>query len=201
LRDQVTTAEVEFGVGFAGGRVAVGRAADRGFTIVDRHRSLRDKRVDVGSRSVSGGVAARADWLGPALVPTTAVYLPTDVTFDIDDLPAGYSLGEGRASLRPAAFSGYRVTVGSAAANTVFGVMHASDEALSLRGGWLVPLDGQDGGRVAFFTNRKGRFIAEGVSHGRYAVILAGETEPVAEIRIPADQSGLIDVGAVDVGG
>ncbi|MBI1187612.1 MAG: hypothetical protein GC206_09855 [Alphaproteobacteria bacterium] len=197
LREQVTTADVEFGFGYAGGRAALGRAADRGFAIVDRHPTLSG-RVDVESRSY-GGVAARADWLGPALVPTYAAYQPTELSFSPARVPAGYSIGEGRAALRPAAFSGYRITVGSEASATVMGVLRLrSGEAVTLRGGWLNPVDGQEGGRVVFFTNREGRFVAEGLAPGRYDVVLAGQTRAIARISVSEDQTGLVDIGVVE---
>ncbi|MEQ1811006.1 MAG: hypothetical protein ABL889_13825 [Terricaulis sp.] len=201
-REEVSTANLNVGVGFADGRVAVGRAADRGFSIVDRHQTLGRRRVDVESRFFDG-VAARADWFGPALIPTTSPYQPDALNFVVDELPPGYSIGEGRVAIRPGAFSGYSITVGSAAANTIIGILlDGSGEPVALRGGWLAPIEG-DGERVPFFTNRSGRFVAEGAAYGTYAIFLAdgGSGQRVGEVEIQRGNEGYVSVGEIRITG
>jgi hypothetical protein len=50
---------------------------------------------------------------------------------------------------------------------------------------------------VIFFTNRNGRLAATQVAPGRYKVILAGETAPIAEITVPENANGYVDLGSV----
>ncbi|MNE29722.1 hypothetical protein D3C81_2184100 [compost metagenome] len=46
-----------------------------------------------------------------------------------------------------------------------------------------------------FFTNRGGRFVADGMAPGRYRLVVRGET--LGEFVIPANVEGVIDVGEI----
>lgn len=139
--EQVSQANVAFGVGFAGGRVAVGRPIPEGFVIVDRHKSIRSKRVDVRT-AFNVGAAARAGVFGPALVPTQTPYLVDLVTLEPEQLPVGFDVGRTRFQIEPGATSGYRITIGSDAVNTVIGtLLDRNGRPLTGRGGRLVSLD------------------------------------------------------------
>lgn len=199
--EQVTNVNVETGLGFAGGRFAVGRAADRGFVIVTRHPSLGLRRVDVAN-GVGGPVAARTGWFGPALAPLDVGYQPTLLEFETPNIPLGYDIGEGAVQIRPGALSGYKVMVGSDAANTVIGVLAFETGApVELKGGRLVSQDEPDREPALFFTNRAGRFVAEGLAFGFYAIFLVGSDEPVGYIQVNPKNPGIVDVGTVMIQG
>lgn len=199
--DQVTDVSARFGIGFAGGKLALGRDAGRGFVIVDTHRTLNKSDVVV-SDSFSLGAAAKSGALGPALVPVRRAYQPTTLTVDVENLPNGYDIGPGRYDILPGAASGYAITVGSAAANTVLGrIVDAEGQPLTYVSGTLEPISGEDAQSVQFFTNRTGRMAVLKVAPGRYRVMLSGQSTPIGEVVVPSDATGMVDIGELREGG
>ncbi len=197
---QTTDLSASFGIGFADGRLAIGRDAARGFVIVDRHRSLGNADVIV-SDSFSLNGTARTDALGPALVPVRRAYQPTTLEIDVPRLPTGYDIGPGRYDILPGAASGYSITIGSAASKTVLGrLINAGGEPLIFAAGTLEPVSGQPGESVQFFTNRTGRMAASRVTPGRYRIVLAGQSGSIGEINVPEDGEAVVNIGELRVG-
>ncbi|MET4697489.1 outer membrane usher protein [Constrictibacter sp. MBR-5] len=198
-QDETTTVRVRTGVGFSGGKVAVGRDPDRGFVIVAPHRTIADSDVSVTNR-FSRGETARTDWLGPALAAIGRPYQRDEFALVVADLPTGYDIGSGKLEVFPGARSGYVYTVGTAASNTVIGRLEDRAGApLSLISGDLVPLEGAEAEPGIFFTNRTGRFVAERLAPGRYALLQRGRSAPIGEITVPDDARGLVEVGTITV--
>lgn len=190
-----TDLAASFGIGYAGGKIAIGRDAARGFAIVDRHKTLRDAGVVV-SDSFSIGPSAKTGALGPALVPVRRAYQPSTMKIDVADLPVGYDIGPGRYDIAPGAASGYSITIGSAASNTVLGRLIDSDgKPMAFATGTLEPLSGEEAQPVQFFTNRTGRMAVLKVAPGRYRVILSGQSKSIGEVTVPEEAEGLVDVG------
>lgn len=195
MTQQSTDLSASFGVGFTDGKIAIGRDAARGFAIVDRHKTLRDAEVVV-SDSFSIGPTAKTGALGPALVPVRRAYQPSTLNIDIADLPIGYDIGPGRYDILPGAASGYSITIGSAASNTVLGrLVDDEGKPMAYATGTLEPLSGDDAQVVQFFTNRTGRMAVLKVAPGRYSVKLSGKTTSIGEITVPEEAEGLVDVG------
>jgi outer membrane usher protein len=195
MTQQSTDLAASFGIGFTDGKVAIGRDAARGFAIVDRHKTLRDAEVVV-SDSFSIGPTAKTGVLGPALVPVRRAYQPSTLNIDIADLPIGYDIGPGRYDILPGAASGYAITIGSAASNTVLGrLIDDAGNPMAYATGMLEPLAGSEAKAVQFFTNRTGRMAVLKVAPGRYRVILSGQTTSIGEITVPDEAEGLVDVG------
>lgn len=200
-RQQVTDLSASFGIGYAGGKVAWGREADQGFVIVDRHKTLHDSDVVV-SDSFSLGPAAKTGALGPALVPVRRSYQPSTLSIDVEDLPTGYDIGPGRYDIVPGAASGYAITVGSAASNTILGRLLDADGApMVYASGTLEPISGAEAQPAQFFTNRTGRMAVLKIAPGRYRVVLSGRSDAIGEITVPEDAEGLIDIGELRAGG
>lgn len=194
---QVTNAGLTFGVGFADGRVALGREADRGFVIVDKHRSLGDAVVVARNRS-SLGDSARTGALGPALVPLDRAYALDSVEVGVEGAPPGYDIGAGRIDILPGAASGYRMQIGSAASNTVIGViLDAEGQGVAFLAGTMTPLSGKEAVEAQFFTNRTGRLVAQHVAPGRYALTPFGATKSIGEVVVPDDATGTVNIGAL----
>lgn len=184
-----------FGIGYAGGKVALGRDADRGFTIVAAHPTLRDAQITAYD-NYTLGASARTGAFGPALVPTQRGYQPDAIKVTVDKLPPGYDIGAGRIDILPGAASGYVFEVGSAASNTVIGHIVAADGKPAVYvAGTLQPISGKDAKPVPFFTNRTGRMVAQKVAPGRYRVMLNGASAPLGEITVPTNPKGPVDIG------
>ena len=201
ISGNVSRYRVRTGIGFADGAVAVGRDPTLGFAILETHPTLEDRPVRARNRS-SEGDAARSSRLGPALVPLRQPYQTDTITIDVDDAPLGYDLGSGDFRLFPSARSGYRLMVGSDASNIVLGhLQNAEGEPLALATGRLELLDGAAAADepVLWFSNRTGRFVAEGVAAGRYAIHVDGKAEPIGTIEIPETTRGLFEAGTVVV--
>lgn len=198
---QVTNAGLTFGIGWADGRLALGREADRGFVVVDPHRTLGDAAVFASSRSTFGDTA-RSGALGPALVPLQRPYAFDSVEVRVEGAPPGYDIGPGRIDVVPGAASGYVMPIGSAASNTVIGrLVQADGEPAALVGGVLRPISGAEATERPFFTNRTGRLVAQQVAPGRYQVVVFGSDKPIGEIEVTEDATGMIDVGVLTSGG
>lgn len=201
VETQVTNAGVTFGIGWADGRLALGREADRGFVVVDPHPTLGDAAVFARSRSTFGDTA-RTGALGPALVPLQRPYAYDSVEVRVENAPSGYDIGAGRIDVVPGAASGYAMQIGSAASNTVLGrIVNTNGEGAALLGGILKPISGDEAVETPFFTNRTGRLVAQRVAPGRYQVMVFGSDAPIAVIEVPEDSTGTIDVGALTYGG
>ena len=194
---QTTDLNVNFGIGYAGGKIALGRDAARGFSIVAAHSSLKESRISVFDRYSEKPIAATGA-LGPALVPTRRPYALNSVEVKVDDLPIGYDIGPGRFDILPGAASGYRFIIGSAASHIVIGtIVDSAGQPVAFLSGSLQPLSGGDAQAVPFFTNRTGRMVAQKVAPGRYAVIPTGSVNPIAEIDVPEDPAGPVQIGTL----
>lgn len=181
-------------IGYADGAFGVGRAAREGFVIASRHPTLSDSRVSLTDSS--GYPIAHSGWLGPAMAGIDRGYGVRRFEIEADPLPPGYDLGAGVMTAFPGFGNGYRFVVGSDASRTARGVLMSSSGPVALAGGALEKVDAPaDAEGKPFFTNRNGRFIADGLSPGRYRIIIQGVA--VGEFVIPANVEGIVDVGEI----
>ncbi|MBB4658929.1 fimbrial biogenesis outer membrane usher protein [Parvularcula dongshanensis] len=188
-----TSGRVAVGVGIADGRVAAGRPFGAGFAVIDLHESLKGRELTVVRPG--GEVAARTGRLGPALHPLRVAYRTETMMLEVEELPVGYDMGPPEVEAFPGAVAGYVYTVGSGASATVMGTLVGADgEPVALAIGALVARDGS-GDPAAFFTNRTGRFVAEGLRPGQYDVTLAPEGRVVAVIEVEEGEEGLVRLG------
>lgn len=195
---EVTRYAVGSAIGYAGGKVAVGRPLTGGFAVVDKHETLKDATISVSQTRSGEDSLADADWFGPGLVPIRQAYTPSTFPVSGENLPQGYDMGQGQFTVFAPARAGYAYTVGSAAYITVVGNLVGTDgKPMGLVSGTLEPISGKDAKTVVFFTNRNGRLAATQVAPGRYKVILAGEASAIAEVTVPENSNGYVDLGSV----
>ena len=193
LTEQRSRATLSFSIAAADGAIAVGRPVGESFAIVHRHPNLSDRALDVDSGA--GRPRAAAGALGPALVPDLSSYRTRVINYDVENLPPGYDLGRGAFEVRPPVFSGYALRVGSDAAATAMGAAILPDgRALSLAGAQVVRVDGE-GDPAPVFTNRTGRFVAAGLSAGRWRFEVNLGQVYAAEFTVPDTAAGLVEVG------
>ncbi|MDX6749170.1 fimbria/pilus outer membrane usher protein [Geminicoccaceae bacterium 1502E] len=196
MGEETSTLRGQAGIAFADGAVALGRQIGGSFAIIEGHPSLEGRTV---LASPSGtGAAAQSGFLGPALVPSLGAYTAASVPYDVDGLPPGYDLGTGAFQLAPAYRSGYRLTVGSSYTVTAMGtLLDEEGEPLALLAGEAREVGDADRAPVTFFTNRAGRFAAQGLAPGRWRLTLAGERQVTYELEISEDAVGLVRAGTL----
>lgn len=195
IRDQRTSVRLETAIALADGHVAVGRPVSNGFAIISPHAGLKDNTITVGKGA--GGYQARTDFLGPALLPSVSSYTLNRVEYDVADLPPGYDLGDGVFDLQPRHKSGYALKVGSDYTVTALGTLQDSEGApLALVTGAAIEKGGS-AKKVEIFTNRDGRFSAQGLSPGEWDIEMATEPGTRYLLRVPAQTVGMYQAEAL----
>lgn len=199
VKTQTSDVAVSFGVGYADGQFALGRDADRGFTIVTAHPTLNNAKIEVSSR-YSLGPSARTGALGPALVPVQRGYQPDVLEVKIDNLPKGYDIGAGRLDILPGAASGYRWQIGSAASHTIMAsLVDGHGAGIAYLAGTLQPITGKEALPAQFFTNRTGRLVAQKIAPGSYSIVPLGNTKSIATVTVAENAESIVNVGVLVV--
>lgn len=196
IRENRSSLLVETAIAYADGRVAIGRPVTNSFAIVDTHETLGGRPALVGR----GGerVEARSDGLGPILIPDVSAYTNTRLQYDVADLPPGYDLGAGAFDLIAPHRSGYSLEVGSAYTVTAFGTLVGADgQPVALLTGAARPLDGPQTRTVEVFTNRAGRFSAQGLAPGRWVIEMRNGAAEAFLVDVPKGIVGLHDAGTL----
>lgn len=196
-RTSQTTFNASAAIGFADGKLAVGRTFTNGFVVVNSHKTLRGKKVFV-KRFGGQSTVTTSKRLSTTLVPLNDSYNETQFQFEVEDLPLGYDLGSGQVRLYPGNFAGYKYVLGSDAANTLLGkALWPDNSPLHLKSGKLYPEDG--GEEVTVFTNRTGRFVAEKVKFGKYTMVFtSGGNRFTSQIELKeSKEPGLIKLGTI----
>jgi outer membrane usher protein len=191
-----TSLRLETGIAMADGAFSFGRPIRNSFAIVETHETLGGRYVSLGGKDKEIG---HSDWLAPALVSDISSYAQRRVEFDVDNLPAGYDLGAGAFDFYSPYKAGYRVRAGSAYTITAMGTLIGEDgKPASLLAGSAREVDRKDGPEVQLFTNKAGRFGAQGLAAGRWIVELATEPQPTRYvIEIPDGTSGMHNAGTL----
>ena len=194
LTDQRTTLRAASSLVFADGKVAIGRPVSNSFAIVSGHSTLEDGNVLIAQPGEPP--RAYADAFGPAVVSGLSSYSVNRVAYDVDDLPVGYDLGTGAFDLLPPYKSGYALQVGSEYTISAYGRLLDEDgDPIALLTGVAYEADNPDGKRVDVFTNRVGRFGAQGMRPGRWVIEMATTPKTRYAVEIPDGTVGLFRAG------
>ena len=194
---QVSRASIRSSIAYADGAIAIGRPIGEAFVIVDQHKSLAGKKVYIDPREE--GHSSSSGALGSALAAEIGPFTERSVYYDVEDLPAGYDLGEGQFNVKPPLNAGYKVQVGSGASFTMIGqvVNSLTGENVPYVGGRLESKDRPASDPVLAFTNRNGRLAATGLVPGNYTLILLTEPNHKRDIVIPEDGESLVNIGDI----
>lgn len=187
-----------FGTSIAvgGGEVSIGRPIYDSFAIVRPHKSLRGTNVIV-EPSMLGDVA-QTGRMGVATMPSLSAYSERVVKVDVADAPAGVDIGQGSFKLFPGYRSGYLLEVGSDYHVTAMGTMLDVDgQPVSLVSGKATELAHPDRAPITLFTNRQGRFGANGLAPGQWRIEMLDAKNSVYVITIPDDAQGVVRLGDI----
>ncbi len=194
LTDQRTTLRAASSLVFADGEFAVGRPVSNSFAIVSGHSTLEDSQVLIAQPGEPP--RAYSDAFGPAVVSGLSSYSANRLAYDVDNLPVGYDLGTGAFDLLPRYKSGYSLQVGSDYTISAYGRLLDEDgEPVALLTGVAYEAGEPDGRRVEVFTNRVGRFGAQGMRPGHWVIEMATTPKTEYEIVIPDGTVGLYRAG------
>ncbi|NJO34027.1 MAG: hypothetical protein HC869_13675 [Rhodospirillales bacterium] len=194
--DHRTSLRVGSSLAFADGQFAVGQPIrGGGFAIVYPHESIAGKEITVGTNQ---DIRARSDALSPSIVTSVPSYTHVTIPVDVADLPIGYSLGAGVFDIYPPYRAGYALEVGSAYSVSAYGTLVFADGSpVALLTGVTFPV-GNPEKQVAIFTNRAGRFGAEGLAPGKWIIEMATDESPTYyHLEVPRGADGLFNAGAL----
>ena len=193
--EQRTSVRVGTSIAFADGKFGWGAPVHGGYAIVYPHDTLKDKEIIIGTKD---HVRGKVDGWGAAVVSNLPVYSQTNVTYDVDNLPIGYSLGSGGFDLRAPHGGGYALMVGSGYSVSAYGsLVDTAGQPLKLLSGVAFP-EGNRGKEVTVITNADGRFAAEGLAPGGWVIEMSGDTGTLTyKLDVPKGTDGLIRAGVL----
>ncbi|MFA0568835.1 fimbria/pilus outer membrane usher protein [Vibrio gallaecicus] len=209
-RSHNTRLELSSAIAFAGTSFVVGREVGEAFAIVKKHKSLAENKVSIDPERNTEYARVYSEGNTNILVPDLVAYSSQLITYDVEDLPPGYDLGDGAFSVYPGYKQGYELEVGSDAVLTVIGsLFHAvNKEPIALIAGKAYYLGKESGNKVQvdknhepleFFTNRKGKFAISGMKPGHYRLELNTKKKQTLEITLPENSDVLVRIGEMYV--
>ena len=182
---------------YADGEVAVSRPVTDSFLIAKKHENLDGQLV--GLDEIDGVYSAKADMFGSGVIPNLASYQVRTVSINAPELPFGYELGPDHQGVKPRYRSGTVLRIGTDATVMLMGeLVDAGGAPVALESGEIKAIGETDVEGVAFFTNRTGRFVAEGLKPGLYTIRLL-TTNGTAEVDISGDASGILRVDTITI--
>lgn len=197
-----TTTQLSFGTAlvFVDGYWGWSRPVTESFALVVPTQNLRGQRIRVNP-GLSGD-RARADQLGPAVVPNLQPYQVSTLQIEAPEAPLGYDAGPSSYTLLPSYKSGTLIRVGTEATVFVRGVLvDEQGNPLRLQTGEVVSLSEPQWQSVALFTNRAGRFVLEGLKPGQYEIRLSQPPPNQIRFEVPAGKTGVLDLGILRISG
>jgi outer membrane usher protein len=180
---------------YAGGQFALSRPVRDSFAIVAAQPEVKGQKIGVDP--VADGHLAKINRWGPAVIPDLNPYLVRKLSIDAPELPPGYDIGPGAYAVQPTYKSGTVIVVGSDATVLLGGLLEAPDGTpISLQAGEIVAI-GEEQRVVEFFTNRRGKFNAEGLRPGFYEMRLFLDSSARITFEIPKGTAGFYEIGTL----
>lgn len=194
--DQLTTLRLGSSLAYADGSIALARPIADSFIMVRRHESLEGSRILVDERQ--DGFSAVADNFGPAVVPAVNSYVARRVRWEAESPPFGYDMGDIEGNAFPFYRSGTAYTAGSEASITVIGqVQDTRGQAIGMTVGRITATDGREFTPVSTFTNKSGRFVAQGLSPGEYQIVFPDRGDLSVRFQIQEGAAGMVELGLI----
>ena len=137
------------------------------------------------------------------MAPGASPYRQARVTYDAPGAPTGYDLGSAAFDMKAPYKAGYNLKAGSAYTVSAMGtLLDAEGQPLPLLAGEAREANKENGRKVELFTNRAGRFGAQGLAPGKWIIEMPAEPEPSRYvIEIPEGVTGLHNTGTLKPSG
>ena len=188
--------QLETALVFADGHFGITRPVRDSFVLVVPHPNLKGQIIELNP--FLGGFEGKANSLSVGVVPNLQSYRVSKVLVEALDLPLGYDLGSPSYTVLPTYKSGTLIKIGTDATVFIRGsLVDAQGEPVSLKVLEVNSLDDPNWQPITLFTNRVGKFAAEGFKPGRYQGNLLGNEKSILEFTIPESQTGLHDLGVL----
>lgn len=177
-------------IAIADGKVGMGSNVRAPFALIETHKTLEDATVDINP-SPNGDKQGVADGDITGLVGLGSSFTENVLTIDAQNTPLGYDWGPGTYSIVGGTNTAHIITIGSDLSYTAIGyVKDAENTPIALQRGTITAANFS--GNV--FTNRKGRFVIEGIGPGDYVIEINGKK---AQITIKESDISLIRLGNI----
>ena len=166
--------------------------------LVVAHPNLANQIIELNP--LQDDYTARIDSFGNGVLPELQSYRVAKVTVDAPTLPLGYDIGSSSYNVLPTYKSGTLIRIGSDATVILRGILvDKQKNPLQLKVIEVKSLEQPDYKPITFFTNRAGKFVAEGFEPGNYQGKVLGLKEGIIQFTIPADQVGIYDLGILQL--
>lgn len=194
--EEKSSLHLQSAIVFAGSTLSLSKPVHGSFLIVKGKEALGGKKIELGSYSSS--LEGESDFLGPAVLSSLSPYQWKRVSVHVPDAPLGADLESSASMLYPTYKSGTLYLVGSKATLIAGGtLLDQEGEPIGLKMGRLVSLDNPEEAPISFSTNRSGKFRAQGLYPGSFAIYLSLSRPPIATIQIPSGVVGYHILGEI----
>ena len=135
------------------------------------------------------------------LIPDLVAYTPQLISYEVENLPPGYDLGDGAFWLKPGYKRGYQLKIGSDSVLTVMGTLldRHTGSPIPLIAGVATYLGSETQQPIEFFTNRNGLFAISGLRPGQYQLTLDTKGKQTVVITLDERSNVLIRLGELYV--
>ncbi|WP_261592562.1 fimbria/pilus outer membrane usher protein [Pseudoalteromonas holothuriae] len=168
-------------VGVADGYLGLGATTTTPFAVVTKHKTLKNTDVLVNTDRF-GRAKTKPDERIGALIDIGSSYTSYQFNIDVPDAPLGYDWGPGMYTMVGGANTGHHIQIGSDLSYTVIGtLLDEQGIPIAMQRGYVMKQQNDITSneaplKRAFFTNRTGRFVIEGISTGNYVIKLGNTT-------------------------
>ncbi|WP_257145722.1 fimbria/pilus outer membrane usher protein [Vibrio sp. ES.051] len=200
-RNHSTDIKISSALAFSGSSVTIGRPVREAFAIISKHDSLAENEVAIDPTRDGEHARVYLDGGASAMVPDLVAYNSQIISYEVENLPPGYNLGDGAFWVKPGYKKGFQLQIGSDAVLTVIGKLYdrQSNSPISLVAGFAQYLGKTKQSPIEFFTNRNGVFAISGLKPGQYQLILDTKEQESVIINLSERSDTLIRLGELYV--
>lgn len=190
LREQSLNFSYSTALIFAEGTWGLSRPVHDSFCIAQTKGKIKNKEVFLNPMGES--YLAKSFSFLPAAADSLQSYEPHLITVDVPDLPRGHDIGDNQFVIHPTYRSGSSIILKSDAVVMLQTYLKGSENnPLGLQAGKIISLDHPEKKPISFFTNKKGRLRALGLSPGNFQVVLFSPSYQPYNFSIPEGTEGI----------
>ncbi|MEJ6476612.1 fimbria/pilus outer membrane usher protein [Pseudoalteromonas piscicida] len=199
--DSSASINLSTSLGIADGHTGMGATTTAPFAVVSKHQTLKDTDVMVNIDRFGRAQTKPSQHIG-ALVDLGTGYTRHQFNVDVPNAPMGYDWGPGTYQLVGGANTGHHIQIGSELSYTIIGsLVNQQGTPIALgRGRVIQQLPAGSRAQIpmdsAFFTNRAGRFVVEGIGIGKYIIEI---DDAVGQFTITDTEQGFVKLGTIVV--